>query len=139
MGGHPLLRIILVVIGFTLAGGPVWFLTNRPDAFLQSQVVPPQKLVQLSVKVSFSQSPRAFSLAYLGDTLFLQESGKGEYARNWEVSIPKEGIDLLLKAEVPGRTSVHVEISNGENILADKTFWPDSELVELVTLSETNL
>jgi len=130
--------VILVVIGFSLASYPVWFLTHRPDASFPTTVVPPEKLSQLSLKVSFSHAPTAFSLAYLGNPLLQQISGKTEYLRSWEVALPKDGIDLLLKAEVRGKTSVHVEISNGDRVLTDTTFWPEAELVELVTLSETD-
>ncbi len=139
MEGRPWLRILLVLIGFSLLGGPVWIVTHAADAAAPARApgtAPPEPL---RITVTFSAPPATFDLDYLGAPLWSGRPAGGEVSVDWKVAIPKEGVDLFVAGSWPtgaAATAVRVRVSRGGNSLADQTFWPDGSLAETVTVRD---
>ena len=142
MEGRPWVRIALLLIGFSLLGVPVWSMTRekrlRPAL---SNVVIAAPAQQLRVIITFAEPPLSFSLKYRDEVLCEGAAPDREFSYNWEIAVPPEGVDLLLKAGWPPsapKTAARVEIFRDDTRLVDQTFWTQNSLVESVTVPGTN-
>jgi hypothetical protein len=137
MRGNPWIRIILVAFGVVLMGLPVWRLTHA--------VAPPEPTVRqeasaaktLTVTVTFAHAPESFDLTNLGKSILSGAGPTAEFTSPWQISLPKEGTDLLLKVKWPAnapRTAVEIRVESSGDVLADQTFWGTGTLTELLTV-----
>jgi len=138
MEGRPWLRILLVLIGFTLLGGPVWIVTHPAEAASPIAATGAASPQSLRIAVTFTDLPQTFDLEYLGTPLLKNTSVQGRaLAIDWNVTIPKEGVDLFVGGSWPQgapATAVRVQVMRGDDSLADQTFWADGSLAETVTV-----
>jgi len=139
MEGRPWLRILLIVVGFSLAGWPVWSVTRH------AAVAPPASpgavgpAHPLRVQVTFAAAPASFELDYLGAPLLAGHAPEREFSANWKVAVPKEGVELFVSAGWPAgttATAVRVTVTRDGNPLAEQTFWADDRLAETLTVRE---
>ncbi len=121
-------------------GVPVWRITEAETPSVSAPavaVVQPSGAAQtLSVTLDFTHPPVSFNLTSDGTSILSGNGPDLEYHTNWPENLPNEGVDLLLKASwSPGvsKTAVRVKVES-DHVLADKTFWSDGSLTELVTV-----
>jgi hypothetical protein len=91
----------------------------------------------LHVEVSFAEPPASFDLEYLGTPICSGTAPKRDFSCDWEVALPGEGVDLFVSASWPAdvpKTAVRVQVSQGEQTLADQTFWTEGNLAETITV-----
>ncbi len=138
MRGRPWIRIILVGIGLVLMGIPVYRLTVAlPDTAAPISTVPAGQTQTLSIVVDFAHAPDSVNVTYLGHPLLTGKGPAVEFTQPWTVALPKEGEDLLLQVKWPAatnRTAVEVKVLDGNDVLADQTFWGAGSLTETVTV-----
>ncbi len=139
MEGRPWLRILLIVLGFSLVGWPVWGVTRY------ASVAPPTKPAAITpakplrVQVTFASPPASFELDYLGKPLLSGQAPDREFSGNWKVAIPKEGVELFVAAKWPPgtpTTAVRLTLTRDGNPLAEQTFWAEGSLAETMTVRE---
>ena len=139
MEGRPWLRILLVLIGFSLLGFPVWSTTRPGDVAIPTKEKVAATERPLHVEVSFAEPPASFVLEYLGSILCKGAAPQRDFSCDWKVAVPKEGVDLFVSARWPEgspKTAVRVQVFRYENLLSDETFWTEGSLAETVTVSE---
>ena len=137
MEGRPWLRILVILIGFSLLGLPVWSMTRTRGIAAPVKVETRMSTRPLRVKITFAQAPASFELKYLGAVLCHGGAPQREFSCDWKAAVPKEGADLLLKADWPAGTSqtaVRLEVTENGEPLVDTTFWSDGSLVETITV-----
>ncbi len=139
MEGRPWVRVALLLIGFSLLGIPVWSMTReRKTSSMNAPSVVAAPAQQLHVTVSFAEPPSSFRLKYHDEILCEGSASDREFSCDWDIVVPPEGVDLLLKAEWPSqspKTAVRVEITRDDSVLVDQTFWAHTRLVQSVTVS----
>ena len=137
MRGNPWIRIILVALGVILMGLPVWWLTHPgalPERIIQQAAATSEPL---KVTLVFAQAPQSFTLTNLGKLIASGEGPTTEFNASWPARLPKEGTDLLLKVQWPGkspRTAVEIKVESSGAVLAEQTFWGTGTLTELLTV-----
>ena len=139
MEGRPWLRILLVVLGFSLAGWPVWSATHGAPVPAPVKPAPAAPAEPLRVQVTFASPPASFELDYLGAPLLSGHAPDREFSGDWKVAVPKEGAELFMGAEWPAGspvTAVRVRITRDGNTLAEQTFWADGRLAETMIVRE---
>jgi len=139
MEGRPWLRILLIVLGFSLVGWPVWSVTRY--ASVPSPVKPASDAPAepLRVQVTFASPPASFELDYLGKPLLSGHAPDREFSGDWKAAIPKEGVELFVAAKWPPgtpTTAVRVTLTRDGNPLAEQTFWAEDSLAETMTVRE---
>lgn len=131
MRGSPILRVVLLVAGLALAGVPVW-LTTRPGGVGEAVVHAGEPRVAHRVVATASREARlALSAAGCGEV-----AGSGvEVEAEWlmDSALPE---DVVLEAEfveggAPG--AVRVVVERGGLVVADRTFWGDGGIEDVVT------
>lgn len=136
MEGRPWLRILLVLIGFSLLGIPVWSLTRgKPEIKVAEKA--PATAGAFRVSLTFAEAPADFTVSYLGKPLFSGHGPEREFSGDWQVGIPKEGADLLLTAnwtDGAPQTAVRVVVTQGNDTFADQTVWGQGNIVDTVTV-----
>lgn len=140
MEGRPWLRILLILIGFSLLGLPVWSITHSAAAVAPVKAPAESVALPLRVEVTFVSPPTSFDLEYLGAPLLSGHAPERDFATDWKVAIPEEGVDLFVSAEWPAgtpATAVRVRVLRDGNSLADQTFWADESLAETITVRES--
>jgi hypothetical protein len=139
MEGRPWLRILLILIGFTLLGFPVWSSTRPGEVVIPTKEKVAAAEQPLHVQVSFAEPPASFDLEYLGSILCKGAAPQRDFSCDWKVGVPKEGVDLFVSASWPEgspKTAVRVKVFRDGNPLADETFWTEGSLAETVTVNE---
>ncbi len=141
MEGRPWVRVALLLIGFSLLGIPVWSMTRekRQSSVIET-VVAEVSVRPLRVTILFAEPPLSFSLKHLDKVLCQGAGPEREFSFSWESVVPPEGVELLLKATWPStaaKTAARVEISGGDEVLIDQTFWSERSLVQSVTVPGT--
>jgi hypothetical protein len=137
MRGHPALRVALATLVFLIMGVVVWRLTTdvAPEQIAASPV-PTATSSQAPVQVGFhyTGAPARLSVSLNDQTKFEQSPSAGLSPgggdSNWPVAIPKEGADLIVRAEWPGPPSsqaLRVTLSAPGFAPAEKTFWSDAQ------------
>lgn len=159
MKGRPWLRFVLVILGFAAMGIPVWLLTSSSGVHGKVDISFPvgqkvygveihsageqpapaveEKEQTLAIHLTFATAPEKFILTYLDKPVLTGAGPATEFKGTWSFHIPKEGVDLLLKAKWPAnipRTAVQVTISKNGSSLVEKTFWAKGDLVEIITI-----
>lgn len=139
MEGRPWLRILLIVVGFSLVGWPVWGVTHHASAPAPAKPSSEAPAEPLRVRVTFASPPASFELDYLGKPLLSGRAPDREFSGEWKVAIPKEGVELFMGAKWPPgtpATAVRLTLTRGGNPLAEQTFWADGSLAETMTVRE---
>jgi hypothetical protein len=137
MGGHPCWKLFFVALGFVFMGYPVWRITPSNSFAVSTEVSSVSIQQTLPVRLCFSRPPQKFTLSYLGKIILQGASPETDFNFVWRISLPPEGLDLLLKVVWPvphSRAAVQVKIFQDENVIGDKTFWSEGDLVEIVTV-----
>ena len=139
MEGRPWLRILLIVLGFSLVGWPVWSVTQYASVTqpVKPAAVSPTK--PLRVQVTCASPPASFELDYLGKPLLSGHAPEREFSADWKVAIPKEGVELFVGAKWPSgtpTTAVRVRVTRDGNPLAEQTFWAEDSLAETIIVRE---
>jgi len=139
MEGRPWLRVLLIVVGFTLVGWPVWSITRHASVPSPAKPASEAPAEPLRVQVTFATPPASFELDYLGKPLLSGHAPDREFSVDWKVAIPKEGVELFVGAEWPPgtpATAVRLTLTRNGNPLAEQTFWADGSLAETMTVQE---
>ena len=139
MEGRPWLRVLLIVVGFTLVGWPVWSITRHASVPSPAKPASEAPAEPLRVQVTFATPPASFELDYLGKPLLSGHAPDREFSVDWKVAIPKEGVELFVGAEWPQgtpATAVRLTLTRNGNPLAEQTFWADGSLAETMTVQE---
>lgn len=137
MRGNPRIRIALVALGMVLMGLPVWRLTH---AEAPAEPGKPAETIQeeaLELTVTFAHAPASFEVTQAGKPILSGIGPATTFHGAWQVSLPKEGADLLLKVTWPSstpRTAVEVQVTKSGNTVADRTFWSEGSLTEILTV-----
>ena len=139
MEGRPLLRILLIVLGFSLVGWPIWSVTHGASVPSPAKPASAARAEPLRVQVTFASPPASFELDYLGKTLLSGHAPDREFSGDWKVAIPKEGVELFVAAKLPPgtpATAVRLSLTRDGTPLAEQTFWADGSLAETMTVRE---
>lgn len=137
MEARPWLRITLIFVGFLLLSWPLWAVTHSAAVVMPVREPTTAAAESLRVEVTFAQPPLAFDLEYLGQPLLSGEAPDRKSAVDWTVVIPSEGVELFVSASFPDgspETAARVRVTNGETVVAEKTFWVTDQLAETLTV-----
>lgn len=136
---------------FVIAGWPVWTLT-RPAVELAAPDPSPAPTAQtgdatatvpLAIEASFAPAPVDFQVRCLDQTVLEGHGPARQFSTRWQTTLPKEGIDLVVRANWAADTSagagptaarLTVQLADGTKI--DKSFWtaPGQSLAEVITV-----
>lgn len=144
MRGLPWLRLLAIVVIFTALGWPVWRLT-RPLPSRAAASGPPvhdgaaEAAVILILELGFAGPPPTGFQVKQAARVVLQAEGSKEtvFHARWTTTLPKEGLDLTLKASWPPdgpHAAVRINVSLPDGRQIKKIFWAEESLVELVTV-----
>jgi hypothetical protein len=139
MRGRPWIRIALVALGIVVFAWPVWRLTRpvvRSEPVAAPSAVAPAAARNLVLDLTFAHAPVSFRVSYLGRTI-LSGGGKNEFSGSWTTALDPAGDDLLIEATWPPgtpKTAVEMKVSEDVDQLADKTFWADGPLTDILTV-----
>ena len=147
--GFPLLQVIVVAVLFLAAGWPVWELTQPAPASARlvtdASAAQPTAIaapnVPLALEASFAPAPASFQVRCLDQTVFEGRGPASRFSTQWKATVPKEGIDLVLRASWPaesgpGPTAARLVVQLPDGTKVDKSFWsaPGEALAQVVTV-----
>ena len=150
MRGFPLFQVLIVAVLFAAAGLAVWKLT-RPAADIATPASTPANVPEpvnaatfLAIDASFAPAPTDFQVRCQDQTV-LEGHGPGrQFSTRWKASVPKEGIDLVIRATWPhdaaaaasGPAAARLIVGTPNGAKIDNTFWtePGKSLAEIVTV-----
>jgi len=146
MTGSPLLRLALVFAGLVLLAIPAWRLTGRETAEEKAVTVVEKKpaaaqLIQLVF--ASPQTPSEIVVTAHGKTVATLNFPEGPWWVEVPLSLPPEGLDLIIQATWPEKTwpdatnnnALRVQARAGLETIADTTLWGDSPIEDVVTLT----
>ncbi len=136
MLGSPLLRALLALAVLLLLLLPMWSLTSaRAPAEAAPAAADPASSARL--ELASSRSPFAFSVSHLGKVIWQGQSAGPSVAKDLQLPLPKEGVDLLLRVEWTGRelSAARLALTAEGRAPVERTVWGERVAEDVVTFS----
>ncbi len=140
MRGWPPLEAVLVIAAFVLALIPLWSFTGNGSAPAEIDVPVPETIDETLVFLTakFVHPPTRFQVIHLGEPIWTvtEPDGRSEFHGEANLTIPPEGIDLIIEAEwaeTASGTAVGLSLEPETLAKREATVWGPMPMNEVAT------
>jgi hypothetical protein len=138
MKGHPLFRLLGVLLVFCLAVLPLWKLTQAKAGAVNVPTATSNNLNQtVTLRLTFAHAPESFRIENLGQVFWQSNSVGTTFEKTMSLKVPKEGTDLVLHADWPKptpETAVRVDWTLNDGETHTTSLWARTHLEDTITL-----
>ena len=136
MRGSPLLRALLAFVVIFALGYPLWRVTGTTVAIDASAPPPPAPVrSEVTLQVTFTTTPKKFTIAHLGRAIWEETAPAGEMERKVSLEYPREGVELHVTAEFgesTGPSAARIRLTDAAGDDHEQSLWGAGEIDGIV-------